>query len=75
MFILGELTSMMEYVEEAVNCKQGPGMRTRIPREEVIPAPRSREVVVFETFFEAGLGLPSIDFLAEVMEIFHVTLP
>ncbi|KAG8051152.1 hypothetical protein GUJ93_ZPchr0009g1295 [Zizania palustris] len=47
----------------------------RKPGKELIPSPRPGEVVVFEAFFEAGLGLPAVDFLAEVLDLFHVTLP
>ncbi|KAG8081440.1 hypothetical protein GUJ93_ZPchr0007g3552 [Zizania palustris] len=72
---LGPSTCKRESLAAAVEGKISSGVMIRKPGKEIIPSPRPGEVVVFEAFFEAGLGLPAVDFLAEVLDLFHVTLP
>ena len=45
------------------------------PLGEEVLKPLAHEVVVFEAFFEAGLGFPSVPLLEEVLRHFYVELP
>ncbi|KAG8095478.1 hypothetical protein GUJ93_ZPchr0012g20440 [Zizania palustris] len=45
------------------------GIQLRVPKKmETILRPQPDKVVVFEAFFEAGLGLPVVDMLSEVLK-------
>jgi hypothetical protein len=46
----------------------------RFGREETIPKPKGDEVVVFKSFFKAGLRFPLHGMIAEVMEKFGIYL-
>ncbi|KAG8065038.1 hypothetical protein GUJ93_ZPchr0004g38983 [Zizania palustris] len=72
---LGPSTCKRESLAVAVEGKISSEIVIRKPGKEAIPSPRPGEVVVFEAFFEAGLGLLAVDFLSEVLDLFHVTLP
>ena len=47
---------------------------TRSLLDEEVPEPLAHEVVVFETFFEAGQGLPLVMLLKEVLCRFYMEL-
>ena len=47
----------------------------RPPLGEEVPKSLAHEVVVFEAFFEVGLGFPSVPLLEEVLCHFYVELP
>jgi hypothetical protein len=38
--------------------------------ENTVPTPEDNEVVIFRSFFKAGLRFPLISFVAEVLKIF-----
>ena len=42
------------------------------PEEEISPAPRGNERVVFRSHFLRGFGLPASDFLCSFMDLYHV---
>ena len=42
--------------------------------EEVIPEPKDDEVVVFKSFFRAGLRFPLYDIIGEVLKMFEIYL-
>jgi hypothetical protein len=46
----------------------------RFGREETIPKPKNDEVVVFKSFFKAGLRFPLHGMIAEVLEKFRIYL-
>jgi hypothetical protein len=46
----------------------------RFTGEEVIPEPKEDEVVVFKSFFRAGLRFPLYDMIGEVLKIFKIYL-
>ena len=46
----------------------------RFAGEEVIPEPKEDEVVVFKSFFRAGLRFPLYDMIGEVLKIFEIYL-
>jgi hypothetical protein len=46
----------------------------RFGEEETIPKPESDEVVVFKSFFKAGLRFPLHGMIADVLEIFEIYL-
>ncbi|KAG8048687.1 hypothetical protein GUJ93_ZPchr0009g632 [Zizania palustris] len=62
-------------IEQATKNRLGPETPARRPGRETAPRPREGEVVVFEAFFDAGLGFPASELLAGVLEAFHVELP
>ncbi|KAG8095638.1 hypothetical protein GUJ93_ZPchr0013g34648 [Zizania palustris] len=72
---LGPSTCKRKTIAAVVEGRIIPGVNVHKPGKEGIPSPRPGEVVVFEAFFEAGLGLSAVDFLSEVLDLFHVTLP
>ncbi|TVT97491.1 hypothetical protein EJB05_57256, partial [Eragrostis curvula] len=39
------------------------------------PRPHDDEVVVFELYFDLGLGIPSVQLLEGILQLFHVELP
>jgi hypothetical protein len=41
-------------------------------REEVIPEPKEDEVIVFKSFFRAGLQFPLYDMIGEVLKRFEI---
>jgi hypothetical protein len=43
-------------------------------REEVIPEPKEDEVIVFKSFFRAGLRFPLYDMIGEVLKRFEIYL-
>jgi hypothetical protein len=43
-------------------------------REEVIPEPRIDEVIVFKSFFRAGLRFPLYEMISEVLKKFEIYL-
>jgi hypothetical protein len=47
----------------------------RFGREETIPKPESDEVVVFRSFFKAGLRFPLHEMIGDVLEDFEIYLP
>jgi hypothetical protein len=46
----------------------------RFAREEIIPEPKEGKVVVFKSFFRAGLRFPLNDMIGEVLKNFEVYL-
>jgi hypothetical protein len=46
----------------------------RFAGEETTPAPKNNEVVVFKSFFRAGLRLPLNEMIGEVLKIFEIYL-
>jgi hypothetical protein len=46
----------------------------RFAGEEVVPGPKKDEVVVFKSFFRAGLRFPLYDIIGEVLKIFEIYL-
>jgi hypothetical protein len=46
----------------------------RFAGEEVIPELKDDEVVVFKSFFRAGLRFPLYDIIGEVLKIFEIYL-
>jgi hypothetical protein len=44
----------------------------RLPGEETTPKPRKDEVVVYRSFFKAGLRLPMYKMIAKVMQLYEV---
>jgi hypothetical protein len=46
----------------------------RFPGEEVVPEPKEDEVVVFKSFFRAGLRFPLYDMIGEVLKNFEIYL-
>jgi hypothetical protein len=46
----------------------------RFAREETIPAPKDDEVVVFKSFFRAGLRFPHNEMIGEVLNFFEIYL-
>jgi hypothetical protein len=46
----------------------------RFAGEEVVPQPREDEVVVFKSFFRAGLRFPLHDMIGEVLNFFEIYL-
>jgi hypothetical protein len=43
--------------------------------EEIIPEPKEDEVVVFKSFFRAGLWFPLYEMVGEVLKKFEIYLP
>jgi hypothetical protein len=50
------------------------GKLIRFPGEEVIPKPKEDEVVVFRSFFRAGLQFPLYDMIGDVFKRFEIYL-
>jgi hypothetical protein len=46
----------------------------RFAREEIIPEPKEGKVVVFKSFFRAGLRFPLNDMIGEVLKNFEIYL-
>jgi hypothetical protein len=46
----------------------------RFAGEEVVPKPKDDEVVVFKSFFRAGLRFPLYDIIGEVLKNFEICL-
>jgi hypothetical protein len=46
----------------------------RFGREETTPIPENEEVVVFRSFFRAGLGFPLNEMIGEVLEKYEIYL-
>jgi hypothetical protein len=46
----------------------------RFAEEEIIPEPRDDEVIIFKSFFRAGLRFPLNDMIGEVLKIFEIYL-
>jgi hypothetical protein len=46
----------------------------RFAGEEVVPEPKEDEVVVFKSFFKAGLHFPLYDIIGEVLKRFEIYL-
>jgi len=46
----------------------------RFAGEEVVPEPKHDEVVVFKSFFRAGLQFPLYDIIGEVLKKFDIYL-
>jgi hypothetical protein len=46
----------------------------RFASEEVVPEPKEDEVVVFKSFFRAGLRFPLYDIIGEVLKKFEIYL-
>ena len=46
----------------------------RFAREEVVPEPKEDEIVVFKSFFRAGLRFPLYDMIGEVLKNFEIYL-
>ena len=42
--------------------------------EKTVPTPEENEVVIFRSFFKAGLRLPLSEFVVEVLKIFQIFL-
>ncbi|KAG8051295.1 hypothetical protein GUJ93_ZPchr0009g2313 [Zizania palustris] len=55
---LGPSTCTDASIEQATRGRLDPESPARKPGPESVPEPREREVVVFEAFFDAGLGFP-----------------
>jgi hypothetical protein len=63
-------------------CQRGPGYDEeaspskliRFAGEEVVPEPMEDEVVVFKSFFRAGLRFPLYDIIGEVLKRFEIYL-
>ncbi|KAG8095693.1 hypothetical protein GUJ93_ZPchr0013g37754 [Zizania palustris] len=72
---LGESACTEASIEQATRNRLGPETPARRPGRETAPRPREGEVVVFEAFFDAGLGFPASELLAGVLEAFHLELP
>jgi hypothetical protein len=43
-------------------------------RERTVPTPEENEVVIFQSFFKAGLRFPLSKFVVEVLKIYQVYL-
>ncbi|KAG8060227.1 hypothetical protein GUJ93_ZPchr0002g24543 [Zizania palustris] len=68
--------STEESVRRACEGKIAAKIQLRVPeKSEAVPKPRADEVVVFEAFFEAGLGLPAVGMLSEVLKAYNLELP
>jgi hypothetical protein len=50
------------------------GKLIRFAGEEVIPEPKENEVVVFRSFFRAGMRFPLFDMIGEVLKRFEIYL-
>ncbi|KAG8088606.1 hypothetical protein GUJ93_ZPchr0010g10569 [Zizania palustris] len=61
-------------IEQATRSRLNPETPARRPGREATPQPREGEVVVFEAFFDAGLGFPASELLAGVLDAFHLEL-
>lgn len=48
--------------------------KIRFAGDEVIPQPKSDEVVVFRSFFQAGLRFPMYEMITEILERFEIYL-
>jgi hypothetical protein len=46
----------------------------RFAKEEIVPEPKKDEVVVFKSFFRAGLRFPLYDMIGEVLKRFEIYL-
>jgi hypothetical protein len=46
----------------------------RFTRDEIVPEPRDDEVVVFKSFFRAGLRFPLYEMIGEVLKKFEIYL-
>jgi hypothetical protein len=44
----------------------------RLPGDEIVPEPRAGEVVIFESHFERGFGLPASPFMRSFFEFFEL---
>jgi hypothetical protein len=42
--------------------------------DNIVPAPKENEVVIYRSFFKAGLRFPLRKFVVEVLEIFQIFL-
>ncbi|KAG8095702.1 hypothetical protein GUJ93_ZPchr0013g34234 [Zizania palustris] len=62
-------------IEQVTRGRLGPEAPARKPCRESVPQPWEGEVVVFEAFFDAGLGFPASELLAGVLDAFHLELP
>jgi hypothetical protein len=46
----------------------------RAGRDNNVPAPEENEVVIYRSFFKAGLRFPLSRFVVEVLKIYHIFL-
>ena len=48
--------------------------KVRVPGAETVPAPRADEAVVFVAFFDAGLRIPCVELVSEVLQLYGLEL-
>jgi hypothetical protein len=46
----------------------------RVGRDNIVPAPEENEVVIYQSFFKAGLRFPLSKFVVEVLKIYQIFL-
>jgi hypothetical protein len=46
----------------------------RVGGDNIVPAPKENEVVIYRSFFKAGLRFPSSKFVVEVLKIYQIFL-
>jgi hypothetical protein len=46
----------------------------RVGRDNIIPAPEENEVVIYRSFFKAGLRFPLSKFVVEVLKTYRIFL-
>jgi hypothetical protein len=46
----------------------------RVGGDSIIPAPEENEVVIYQSFFKAGLRFPLSKFVVEVLKIYQIFL-
>jgi hypothetical protein len=62
------------YDEEVGLLWEAESKLVRFDEEEVVPQPRENEVVVFKSFFRAGLRFPLHEMIGEVLKNFEIYL-
>ncbi|KAG8065801.1 hypothetical protein GUJ93_ZPchr0004g40311 [Zizania palustris] len=65
-FVLERSTCTDETMKNTLHERLEPRVTVRLPEDEVIPELHEGEVVVFEAFFDVGLGFPTSELLDEV---------
>jgi hypothetical protein len=46
----------------------------RVGGDNIVPAPEENEVVIYQSFFKAGLQFPFSKFVVEVLKIYQIFL-
>jgi hypothetical protein len=64
----------MVMMKKLGNFSEAESKLIRFAGEEVIPEPKEDEVVVFKSFFRAGLQFPLYDIIGEVLKNFKICL-